>query len=194
MQESINTQKCSVCGILKPKIKTNRIKTRANGTTFHLYVDNHGKAWRWNVCRVCENKKRVLRHRITGKHQSVDTCQAHRVKLGRESERKVENYFKGLGYKIKLTDLLGPDLICEKDNFIITVEVKTISRLHYSWVAKKPTKKQTSCDYIAFVFNDFVFVRPMKDFIRTLNTSTVVILTNLINSIAFNKPHTKIKS
>lgn len=93
--------------------------------------------------------------------------------LGLKGEKIAENHLKKLGYKVLLNNYVTPfgeaDIVCEYDNAIVFVEVKTRSSMKFGTPAQSVNyKKQKK-------YRDIANYYLLKNNLENVNVSFVVV-------------------
>lgn len=173
--------KCSKCGVVKMRIR--REFTDKNGIK-PIYVDEENKIWCASVCNDCKNKRTVSHSRKKYGQKSIDDVSYHSTRVGRNSERIAEKYFKELGYEVQITKGSGPDLIIRHYDFIATIEVKTIITKNgiQPWTAPV-SPNRTQDDFVCLVGKDkYIFLDTMENHLKNCSPNGSRFLTKVLTT------------
>lgn len=188
-------KKCSRCKTEKEHLYFGE-RTGAKRT----FRNSAGKRWDSGYCPECRQELKTAYRRRIGERPR-DEVTEHCNKKGRESELIAKKYFEGLGFKVGLVDVNGPDLIIQWHSLPpLTVEVKSVVSCRgsrNSWKVCRVEPSRINDDYIAMVFNGRVIVRPMKNHLKQCSSDGSCFITDLIVSrevLLFNKKPKKTKS
>ncbi len=139
-----------------------------------FYMDRFGRMSRDNTCHECVRRRERISEGAVARSES----KSPKVKKAIEAEVIAEKHFKKLGFKVRRTDCLGPDLICRIGKITWTVEVKRAratqpkSYPNGSHIIDKVHPRRLNDDLIAFVLpNGRVYIESMKIHLSKCNKS-----------------------
>jgi hypothetical protein len=169
--------KCSTCGKVNSvdliKVYIGNGGSRRNSHTVQrLYIDEHGRKSMGGICHSCtRNRDRALRG-VGVRGASGNP----KIKKAMQTELIAAKHFRKLGFKVRQTDCLGPDLVCSIGELRWTVEVKrarAVSPKKYPngcFVVDGVSRQRTGDDLIAFVLpNNRVYIDSMKLHLENLH-------------------------
>lgn len=89
--------------------------------------------------------------------------------------RNVSKALRKFGYKTtkeKKSNANGVDMFAVKDSHVLSVEIKTASKVNNSYRIRKVEKSRLGDDMIAIAFpNGYVLLEPMKQHLKSCNKS-----------------------
>lgn len=149
----------------------------------YSYFDEKEKRIYGGRCNACGLKH--ARELYYKKNKTMDNISFPKLKKAREAERCVESYYNNLGYKTKINNGAGPDLIIyPKNEKPFSVEVKTITRKKRcnSYQIGSVKKDRRKDDLLAIVFpKKKIYFEPMKKHLIQCSKSGVRTVTNIVN-------------
>lgn len=187
----MSTRACSHCAREFERIRSGvRICSRGTRNGF-IYKDELGQLWYGSVCARCHDEKRRVRGHLLRKHKPREKVVDHRFSKAVVAEQKVKAFLERMGFEVQQTTGKGPDLLCQKDGRILSIEVKTAIKMSGKRLRKLYfrtgyfQKNRVQDDLVAIVFaNDFILIEPLKERLKK-----GLMLTDDINELdIFNNP------
>ncbi len=136
---------------------------------YYIYVDKKNKRWNGRVCPDCSRTECKINKRKSSSGLTRDQVKHPTWIKGLAAERIAAKFFKKQGYKVVMTEAIGPDLIIsKKGKRKLKVEVKSvIEGTRNRWRVSPVYPNRKNDDLIAVVFSDkTVIIEPMKKHLR----------------------------
>ncbi len=151
-------RRCNVCKVIKVRRFTG--KDRRNRVVWRDEKTNN--RWDGSTCPKCFEIDRTRRKGGL----PIDEVRNCTSAEGRRCEIKAANFFRRMGFSVKLNNVQGPDLTLVRSRTKITCEVKKVTQgkwlNHEKWAVSAVRGKRMKDDLICFVYTDGFYVTTMK--------------------------------
>lgn len=168
------------------KCKNKRVRTQIPGTPKAKWKNERGNRWNGLVCPECCASEKSARWRARALPEINYKSNPAKAK-GRLAEERQKMFFEKMGFNVAIARHAGPDLILEKNNKRISVEVKSVTiRKDKTFCVSRVKKNRVNDDWICFVTDKKEFyVEFMKDHLPKCSKDGQRGVTQLYRSGAF---------